>query len=286
MVRSDLAGNIYTEDQFDSILPMFYYRQLISDERFPDSINGIAVTPRMIQTENFNLRNNPEDINAPKIGLYPLLESLSGRVDLVMPDDVCRFTPHGVEFIDMASNSVNEAKSQLFTEAMTKKGFQFPMTEISGNPTVKKEYDEGYVLLDAKHQLFHLKQVKGRPYVRAVVLPEGLTLKHLYITEFRSRKTLALMTDVANHLYVLDKGYNVVKTGIPSYNPETQVLTVIGNMFDWTVRVTGPEEDNYYALNANDYSLIKSFESKTKYTGLPGICFTSYANKYVMPHIE
>ena len=33
-VRRDLAGNIYSEAAFDSILPMFYFRQLMSDERF------------------------------------------------------------------------------------------------------------------------------------------------------------------------------------------------------------------------------------------------------------
>ena len=39
-VRRDAAGNIYSEAAFDSILPMFYFRQLMSDERFPDTING------------------------------------------------------------------------------------------------------------------------------------------------------------------------------------------------------------------------------------------------------
>ena len=50
----------------------------MSDERFPDTINGIAVTPKIVQTENFNFRSVPTDINAPSIGLYPLLESMSG----------------------------------------------------------------------------------------------------------------------------------------------------------------------------------------------------------------
>ena len=68
-VRRDLAGNIYSEAAFDSILPMFYFRQLMSDERFPDTIKGIAVTPKMVQTENFNFRSVPSDINAPSIGL-------------------------------------------------------------------------------------------------------------------------------------------------------------------------------------------------------------------------
>ena len=214
-----------SEAAFDSILPMFYFRQLMSDERFPDTIKGIAVTPKMVQTENFNFRSVPSDINAPSIGLHPLMESMSGRVDLKMPDDVFRITSKGIEFIDMATNSVKEDKSLQFTEAMTKKDFRFPATEIVGNPTVKKEYDEGYLLLDADRRLFHLKQVKGRPYVRAITLPEGLTLKHLYLTEFRNKKTLAFMTDVNNAFYVLqNRTYEIVKTGIPVFNPETDAL--------------------------------------------------------------
>ena len=286
-VRRDLAGNIYSEAAFDSILPMFYFRQLMSDERFPDTINGIAVTPKIVQTENFNFRSVPTDINAPSIGLYPLLESMSGRVDLKMPDDVFRITSQGIEFIDMASNSVNAEKSLLFTEAMTKKNFRFPAIEIAGNPTVKKEYDEGYLLLDADRRLFHLKQVKGRPYVRAITLPEGLTLEHLYLTEFRNKKTLAFLTDINNALYVLkSRTYDVVKTGVPAFNPETDALTIIGNMFDWTVRVTSPSSDNYYALNADDYSLIKKLENNSNTHYMPGISFTSYTDKYVMPRFE
>ena len=75
-VRRDLAGNIYSEAAFDSILPMFYFRQLMSDERFPDTIQGIAVTPKMVQTENFNFRSVPSDINAPSFGLYPPMTKL------------------------------------------------------------------------------------------------------------------------------------------------------------------------------------------------------------------
>lgn len=35
MIRRDLAGRVYTQEQFDSILPMFYLRQLVADDRFP-----------------------------------------------------------------------------------------------------------------------------------------------------------------------------------------------------------------------------------------------------------
>lgn len=80
-VRCDLTGNIYSETVFASILSMFYFRRLMSDERFPDTLNGVTVTPKIVQTENFNFRNVPTDINTPSI----MLESMSGRVDLKMP---------------------------------------------------------------------------------------------------------------------------------------------------------------------------------------------------------
>ena len=71
---------------------------------------------------------------------------MSGRVDLSMPDDVFRVTSKGLEFIGMKTNTIDTDKSQLFTEAMVKKGFKFPCP--GGNPTTRKEYDEGYLILD------------------------------------------------------------------------------------------------------------------------------------------
>ena len=286
IVRHDASGKTYTDREFDSILPLFYYRQLLSDGRQPDTLRGVALTPQTVSMQSFYFRNSPSDINKVKPELYPLLEAMSGRVELQMPPDVFRIHDR-IEFIDMASNSVNAEKSLLFTEAMTKKNFRFPAIEIAGNPTVKKEYDEGYLLLDADRRLFHLKQVKGRPYVRAITLPEGLTLEHLYLTEFRNKKTLAFMTDANNAFYVLqNRTYEIVKTGIPAFDPETDALTIIGNMFDWTVRVTTPASDNYYALDANDYSLIKKLENESNVHSMPGITFTSYTDKYVMPRFE
>lgn len=286
VVRHDQSGNTYTQEQVDSILPFFYIRQLMSDERFPDSIKGVAVTPREVQTTNFNFRSTPSDINASRIELYPLLESMSGRVDLTMPDDVFRITSKGIEFIKMATNTIDTHKSQQFTEAMLKKGFKFPAQRVAGNPTTRKEYDEGYLLLDNEGKLFHLKQAKSRPYVRAIPLPEGLKAKYLFITEFRSRKTLGFLTDADNNFYVLNnKTYDLVKTGVPAFNPEQDALSIFGNLFDWTVCVKTDKADEYYALNADDYSLIKSVSFPTQDGTVPGLRFTSSRDKYVRPRL-
>ena len=76
IVRRDRGGRTYTDREFDSILPTFYARQLLNDERFPDSLCGVAVTPRLLQSENFMFRSTPAEINKPRTRLYPLLESM------------------------------------------------------------------------------------------------------------------------------------------------------------------------------------------------------------------
>ena len=282
-VRKSLSGKEFTQNQFDSILPTFYLRQLVTDGRFPDTIKGIPVEPKMVQQENFNYRCVPSDINRPKIGLYSLLESMSKRVDLVMPDDVFRLTDSRIEFIDMKSNSINENKSQIFTAEMKKQGLVFPVKTLSGNPTTRKEYDEGYVMLDANNNVFHVKMTVGRPFVRSVKSPKDVTLKHLFITEFRNRKTLALITDTENKLYVLSPNYKITKVDIPSYDPKLNYITIMGNMFDWTIRITSKTEDNYYAIDNNTYQRIKEHKNKLSSNGIPTLSFTSSLDKFVKP---
>ena len=88
IIRRDESGKTYTDKEFDSILPLFYYRQLMVDGRNPDTLYGKALTPQSVSMQSFIFRHNPSDINKVKPKLYPLLESMSGRVDLEMPDDV------------------------------------------------------------------------------------------------------------------------------------------------------------------------------------------------------
>lgn len=292
LIYRDNSGQTYTQNEYDALLPMFYVRQLVADGCFPDSINGVAIDVKQVRQENFMFRSSPANINGPKTGLYPLIESMSKRVDLQMPTDVFRLTENEIVFIDIESNCINKEKSQKYTKALQEKGFTFPVSIIAGNPTTRKEYDNGYLLTDKNKKLFHLKMTVGLPYVRAIDLPEGIELAHLFVTEFSSRKMLALMTDTKNALYTLHSGtYDIVKTAIPKFNPKKDNMTIIGNLFDWTVVIN----HDYYAINANDYSLIKSMtfalESETivqkigHYIFPIYLSFTSSQDRYVIPRL-
>lgn len=295
-LRVDRDGNVYTENQFDSILPMFYYRQLVADEKFPAEINGVEISPRIVQTENFMFRSTPSAANTPMVPLYPLLESMSGRVDLKMPGDVFRITSKGIEFVDIETNSVNREKSSRYTDALTNKGFVFPSTIISGNPTTRKEYDEGYLVCDKEGKLFHLKQTAGRPFVRKVDLPDGLKIEHIFLTEFKSRRTHAFVVDDKNRLYTLQtKSYDLKQLPVPSFNPEKEVISIIGNFFDWTIQISG-ETDTYYAVDAQSYSLIDKMERPAEEKSLAMkigdvifplyLSFTSSFDKEVKPRLN
>lgn len=255
----DAAGHTFTEQEFDSILPFFYYRQLLADNRFPDSIRGIPVTPKSAQTGSFMFRSSPRQANARPVGLYPLLESMSGRVDLESPDDVFRIDRRGITFIDCATNSEKAEKSAAFTAAMRKKGFVFPARLIAGNPTARKEYDEGFFLTDSEDRLFHLKQIKGRPFVRAVELPAGTEIAHIFVTEYRGRQYFAFLIDRAGQFHVLTTGdYALHPVEVPPVDPTRQGILIAGNPFDWTLKINDPDgAEHHYAIDSETFGLLK-----------------------------
>ncbi len=286
-IYSDCKGNTYTREEFDALLPLFYARQLAADGRFPDTICGRAFTPREAQAGTFVFRSTPQTLNQPETGLWFLLESRSGRVDLEMPDDAFRLTRSGIEFIDMATNRVDAAKSRLFTETMLRKGCRFPVRCIAGNPTTRKEYDEGYVLLDADRRLFHLKMVQGRPYVRAVELPEGLVAEELFLNEFRDRRLLAFLIDSRHAMYVLTlPGYRVQPVEGVRFDPRSESMSLIGTLLDWTIGIESQQGMRYYAVSNEDFSLLGTLDDPAAERRFPGLTFTAPSDCYVTPRLR
>lgn len=279
-VRRDQTGRTFTDKEFDSLLPFFYYRQLLSDNRFPDTVRGVAITPKEVQAGNFMFRSSPRQVNARPVGLWPLLESMSGRVDLESPGDVFRIDRRGITFIDCATNSVEAEKSDRFTAMMHRKGFVFPARIVAGNPTTRKEYDEGFFLTDSTGALFHLKQTCGRPFVRAVERPAGTEVAHIFVTEFRGRQYFAFLVDRAGQFYVLTTGdYALHPVDVPPVDPTRQGLMIVGNPFDWTLRVSDPDgSEHLYAIDGETFSRIAEMHYPA-----PAPSLTERAAQYLFP---
>lgn len=290
----DYSGREYTESEFDSVLPSFYYRQLVMDGRLPDSINGVAISPTMLEEQSFIFISHPSTINRHDTPLYFLLESMSKRVYLEMPNDVFRLGKKGIEFIDMSRNEVDRAKSELFQKTFDAKGVAFPVALVAGNATTKKAYDNGYLLLDANGKLFNLRQTVGRPYLQEIALPSGVVPQQLFVTEYPSRAFLGFLTDKAGSFYAITlPDYQLVKADLPLLDLTRDKLTIFGNPFYWTVIRSRDGEALYTALEAGSLRRVKElrFEgseksSIAKYLVPFQLSFTSPLHGYFRPEVH
>lgn len=276
-LRLDAKGNKYSEAEFDSILPFFYFRQLVKDDRLPDSILGVKVTPKFINTTNFFYRYRPKDKHTPKIKLYPLFESMGKKVDIEMPGDVFRFNDK-IEFVDAETNTVLDEKSKLYMEQYEKKGFVPPVKFIAGTPSTRKPYDEGYFIVDAKSQVFHLKKVNGKPFLKNIGIDVSISPSFIATTEYPSKNIYGFLFGEDNRIYAIstDK-YKLINIPVPAFSQNLDDLLIMGNMFHWNVRVINNAGLTAYALDAELFNKIDSISfPKPKIS-------KSFVNKWLMP---
>lgn len=282
LIGKDLAGRTYTSNQLDSILPLFYYRQLADRRAFPDMIAGEAISINRIQKEFFMFRSSPDNINGPFTPLYMLLESAPKRLDLSFPSDLFRCTTKGLEFIDMKTNKINEVKSKHFTEALQDIGCQFPIIKLHSNQNVRKEYDNGFLMVDKTHQLFHVQMQQGKAVCHRISLPKEIKANQVFVTEHQSHSSLGFFTDINNKMYLIDSpSYTIHTIDIPSFDPTTQDIMIIGNPLIWTVRIEDNYATTFYGLSAHDYHLYKKKIYPNKDNTFMGLHFTSWKDGYV-----
>ena len=273
-VYVDLNGNTYSKHQYDLLLPEYFARQLAADKSLPDTLFGQPVDLKLLTDENLTLRIKPETVFGPYIPLYQMFESQSGNVDLEMPPDVFRLDDTKMEFINKADNTLNAEKSADFTNELKKVGFEFPVVDVAGNVSEKKKYDNGYLFTDSEGCLFNVKMEQGRPVVRKIELPNGVVPTHCFVTEFIGRHSLGVFFDAAGQFYVITQPYNkIVKTELPPVDLGKGDFFVMGNMFTWTVRVTDEEKITWYAIDANNFSLLKKYYIPLSDSHLGGLSF-------------
>lgn len=283
----------YTEEEVDSLLPFFHYRQLLADGRFPETINGKHYGVKKIQRESFMWRTMPSDVNKTPWGLYPLFESQSGRIDLKMPEDVFRFTSKGIEFIDMASNQVDTDKSQLFNKLLSYKEMNYPVRQIVGNPTNRKAYDNGYLIEDAEGKVFQLMMRKGQPLITRIHKEDSIEVQNLFVTEFNARRQIGFMVDTKHRMYQILKNGELVRMEMPCFDPQTESMTIFANPQEWCLRI-GRSDGYYYEVleaytlrHITDYQQISTQEESWMYRYFPiKIRFVNAYNEKIYPNLE
>lgn len=251
----DRNGNVYG----DEAQPLFYHNILSSKGLLPDILEGRAVTQQEIEDNNFIVNASPKDVNRipPKACL--LLESVPIRLELQDPEYAFVSRKDGLYLYQMAENRLDADKTTAFNDALRKEGFLFPAGLLAGNPSHRKNYDEGWLLTDAAGKLFQMKMQDGAPVVRYFPAADGLDISHLIITEAKNRATLGYLIDKEHFLYMLRPDGEVVPTEV-RYDPETEDFMVVGDLFYYTVKTMDDEGEHFYALRSDDFSLVDTLD--------------------------
>ena len=206
------------------------------------------------------MRVRPNQLDRPQIALYPLFESQSDRVNLEMPTDYFRIVKR-MEFIESSTNEINAEKSQLFTEALMEAGFTFPAKKIYGNPTTRKPFDEGYFVVDSGDRLFHLKMVKGKPFIRDTNIPENVKIHHMIVNENQLNEFYGLLISESSELMILltDNYQLITYPFAGNYDYRSDNLVFSTDLFTRTATIRRAGGMYVYAAD-KDYNLIDIYQ--------------------------
>lgn len=243
-VGNILSGTVLTRDQRDSLVPQLFYKELLAHDRLPDTIASLEVNAHTLRSHELMLNTSPRDYLKRNCGVWMMMESMPERVELSDPKEVFRFVDGGdaIEFVDMATNSVNASRSRRFTEQLRARGFSFPAIDLSANVTSRKAYDEGYLMIDNSGALFHVKQRAGRPYAEPIAMPEGRRALKAYITEEPDRSVLGFVADTEGSFYVIDRASGPARlVELPlgmKVDPARHNILCMGSLFGLTFRIS------------------------------------------------
>lgn len=256
-VFTDRRGKVLTQQEFMDNTPIenFYYH--LSKGTFPDSFAGVKLIPQQLQKEFIFQFIEPERLDVPDYRLNALFES-QPEFGLSFSKDYFRIT-HRIEFIDAKTNQLNQEKSKQFTAALDAEGFSYPATIQAGLPTLMKKRDEGWFIVDSKEQFFHLKMIKGAPFVRKIPVPAGLHFKYVVANDFDADEFYATIVTRDHQLLILNKkDYSFTKIPIEGYNSDNMKLALTGTLFNRTIIVNSEKGVQMFTFN-RDYKLIDKY---------------------------
>ena len=262
----DVKGNVYPRSQYDSLLPLMNYRQLAMNGNLPDSLEGYAMDVKVLRSKQVVYRFRPSDVYSPQPKMGVLLEAMPKRGSLSLPGDYFRMNDNEMVFVNAETNSVNDAKSKMFTDELLKKGFEFPAKAFWGNPTVRKAYEEGYFCLDNKGELFHVKMVNGRPFVKNTGVSKQVDVKWFVMREVSDKRFYGYLFGQNGELGIVesndDGGYRFVKMDVRPVDITKDDIIIMGNLLYWTVRIYNSESMDCYGLKTSTLESLTTYHQE------------------------
>lgn len=260
LLFTDVKGNTYDRDAYEEKLPFFYYMQLISDGRMPESIHGIKLDANEIKRNRNMHRIRPHQLDQPLVPLYPLLESESGRVRLEFPEEFFRIQNKRMEFINSITKKIDDNLTKSFTQALVDNGFEFPSKAVFINPTTRKAFDEGCFVIDGKDDLYHVKKAKGKPVVHKTNFPKDIPIRSVIVSENVLREYYGVVVSDDDRLFFLtyDDYTPVELPTMGYYDSRHSTVIITTDLFFRQVTIQNDDRIDVFVTD-REYNLLDEY---------------------------
>lgn len=260
-------GTSLTRKAYRSGQPFLYVRDLEKWGTFPESIDGIPITPQQARHGWQFTRLSSRDFNAPPAMLYMMLESNPQGARLQKPSDFFRVIRNGnaIEFISPYTGVINRPKSIAFTEALRTAGFIFPITSMGGNPDIRKEYDAGYFLTDANGALFQLQMTDNKPSCRATGQRITEQIEDIVIKEHPLKKFFGFIITKKAVYAIMQEDCSLKSLPVDDFNAEAFTLTLWSDLLhsSFITRTPGRETSSARGIAiSSNFKVIHAFTSE------------------------
>ncbi|TCT24041.1 DUF4857 domain-containing protein [Thiobaca trueperi] len=228
-VYRDQDGRDYSREEFETLIPFIDYRNMEPWGRLPLKLGGRTFDKAAIVAERQVMELKPDELpeHAPRIPLFPLLESRPARAGLTFPEDILR-PGERLGFIDSDTNRLNPELTATFTQALEHAGFRFPVQASFGRVSILRPFDAGYFLLDASGALFHLRRIDGAPDIKPVPLPQGMDVRHIQVAENPRRELSGLLLTEDGRIFLMaEQNDTLIPLDLPGYRPDSMELKIL-----------------------------------------------------------
>ena len=130
-------------------------------------------------------------------------------------------TDERMEFVNVDINRVDEGLTATYTKALETAGFRSPARLAAGKPTILKPFDEGYFMVDAGGDVFHVKRFDGKPRIVKTPIPDDLGIRHIKVSESKRRLYYGfLLTDDGRLFLISYDDYRLVALPTEGYDAD------------------------------------------------------------------
>ena len=93
---------------------------------------------------------------------------------------------------------------------------------------------------------------------------EKIDVRHVFVTENVDHRFLGVVTDADHNVYMLEASTYAMRRMPFKWNPETEKIVMMANVFNWVVNVNDGDKIEYCAVDNNSMSLLSNFSERLR----------------------